>query len=298
MAVSESQLEIWSHQGSVTQSANTYNTIRNVLSAYTTPYTNRDYKVFLQGSYGNDTNIYAESDVDVVIQSNEVFHHDLSELSVNQQSAFKQHFSDATYTYTDFKRDVTKVLVDAYGSDVKVGDKAINIASSGNRRKADVIAAVQYRRYWKFNGQYDQSYDEGICFWTNAGQQIANYPRQHSANLTTKHQNTSNWLKPMVRIFKNMRSRMTADGLIKGGLAPSYYLEGLLYNVPNDKFGSSYEDSFVSAANFIQEADRSKFLCANEQYYLLREGSPMTWRDADCSAFMAAIIKFWNDWGK
>jgi len=28
-------------------------------------------------------------------------------------------------------------------------DKAINIAANGTRRKADVIAAVQYRRYHK-----------------------------------------------------------------------------------------------------------------------------------------------------
>ena len=74
MAIPESQLETWSHQGSVTQSSNTYNTIKSVLEASTTPYADKNFEVFLQGSYGNDTNIYAESDVDIVIRLDDCFH--------------------------------------------------------------------------------------------------------------------------------------------------------------------------------------------------------------------------------
>jgi hypothetical protein len=55
--------------------------------------------VFLQGSYGNDTNIYAESDVDIVIRLDDCFHSDLESLSDDEKSAYKQAFSDATYTH-------------------------------------------------------------------------------------------------------------------------------------------------------------------------------------------------------
>lgn len=63
----ESQLEVWSHQGSIKQSAATYHTIKDALEAASAAYHGKNYQVFLQGSYGNDTNIYSESDVDVVI---------------------------------------------------------------------------------------------------------------------------------------------------------------------------------------------------------------------------------------
>jgi tRNA nucleotidyltransferase (CCA-adding enzyme) len=86
MAIPESQLETWSHQGSITQSSNTYNTIKNVLEGSTTPYANKNFKVFLQGSYGNDTNIYAESDVDIVIRLDDCFHSDLKSLSEDEKS--------------------------------------------------------------------------------------------------------------------------------------------------------------------------------------------------------------------
>jgi hypothetical protein len=180
---------------------------------------------------------------------------------------------------------------------VTVGDKAIAINAQGNRRKADVIPALDFRRYYKFNGLYDQSFDEGICFYDKAGTRIANYPNQHCTNLTTKHRSSGLRLKPLIRVLKNLRSKLVADGLLKAGVAPSYYLEGLLYNVPDDKFSSSYEDSFVNAINWIQrEADKSKLVTANRQYYLLWDNTKTSWPKADCEAFLNAAIKLWNDW--
>ena len=110
MAIPESQLDTWSHQGSVTQSSNTYNTIKSILEASTTPYAGKNFEVFLQGSYGNDTNIYAESDVDIVIRLDDCFQTDLSELTEQEKGAYRSAFRDATYTHIDFKRDVLSAL--------------------------------------------------------------------------------------------------------------------------------------------------------------------------------------------
>lgn len=297
MAIPESQLEIWSHQGSITQSSNTYNTIKNVLEATTTPYADKNFKVFLQGSYGNDTNIHAESDVDIVIRLDDCFQSDLTQLTEEEKAAYKSAFHDATYTHVDFKQDVLSVLTQQYKGAVTPGDKAIAIDANGSRRKADVIVAIEFRRYFKFRSSDDSDYVEGICFWNGKGERIANYPKQHSANLTTKHQNTSKRFKPMARIFKNMRSRMVSDGLIKAGLAPSYYIEGLLYNLPSEKFTYSYQDCVVNALNWYrQEASKSHLVCANEQYYLLRDGYHTCWTQANCDAFVEAAIRLWNDW--
>lgn len=297
MPIPESQLETWSHQGSITQSSNTYNTIKNVLEASTTPYAGKNYKVFLQGSYGNYTNIYAESDVDIVIRLDDCFQSDLTELPEEEKTAYKSAFRDATYTHVDFKRDVLSVLTRQYGSAVTAGDKAIAIDANGSRRKADVIVAIQFRRYFKFRSSNDSAYVEGVCFWNGKGEMIANYPKQHSANLTTKHQNTSEWFKPLARVFKNMRSRMVDDGVIKAGVAPSYYIEGLLYNVPNEMFTSSYQDCVVNTLNWYrQKALKNDLVCANEQYYLLRDGQHTCWNQANCDAFVEAAVRLWNEW--
>jgi hypothetical protein len=93
-----------------------------------------------------------------------------------------------------------------------------------------------------------------------------------------------------------MRNRMIDANYIKEGLAPSYFIEGMLYNAPDSSFGSSYGDTFSAAINWLLKADRSQLVCANEQYYLLNPTSPVTWRAEDCSAFLDAAVKFWNDW--
>jgi hypothetical protein len=297
MAIPESQLDTWSHQGSVTQSSGTYNTIKSVLEASTTPYSSKNFSVFLQGSYGNDTNIYAESDVDIVIRLDNCFRSDLSELTEGEKDAYESAFSDAAYTEVDFKRDVLATLTAQYGSAVRAGDKAIAIDASGARRKADVIVAIQYRRYVTFRSTYDSEFVEGICFWNDKGKLIANYPKQHSANLTAKHQSSLARLKPLVRVFKNMRSRMVGDGMLEAGSAPSYYIEGLLYNVPNDKLDASYQDCVLNTLNWYRtEAAKEDLVCANEQYYLLRDGHDTCWNQSSCDQFIEAAVKLWNEW--
>lgn len=297
MPIPEHQLETWSHQGSISQSSATYNSIRNTLCAPGTPYAGRAFEVLLQGSYGNSTNIYAESDVDIVIRLDDIFHSDLEQLSeaegANQQAAFE----DATYSYAHFKRDVMSVLTRQYGGAVEEGDKAIKVEAGGARRKADVIVATQFRRYWSFRSPFDCTYTEGICFFNAAGQQIANYPKLHAANLTTKHQNTASRLKPLVRVFKNMRSVMVNAGWIQSGAAPSYYLEGLLYNAPIGLFANRLGDSVVNVLNwYLQDASKEDLVCANEQFYLLREGFHTCWSPVDCNAFVTAAVRLWNEW--
>jgi len=177
---------------------------------------------------------------------------------------------------------------------VKAGEKAVKIQASGNRRSSDVVVATEFRRY--YSGPLGPLHVPGICFFTQAGKQISNYPKQHSANLTMKHQATHQWFKPMVRILKNMRSRLIDDGILAAGSAPSYFIEGLLYNVPNDKFGTSYEDTLVAAVNWILTADRTKFVTPSGQHYLSRDGASECWPCANCNGFLDAVVRLWNDW--
>jgi hypothetical protein len=124
MSIPESQLEIWSHQGSVTQSKNTYATIKHALEDTNAQYPNWNFEVYLQGSYGNDTNIFDESDVDVVICYKGAFFHDLTVLPADQQSAFRAGMPDGTYWYSTFKGHVQTALEAAFGHSYKFCDIA------------------------------------------------------------------------------------------------------------------------------------------------------------------------------
>lgn len=295
MAIPESQLETWSHKGSVKQSSSTYTSIKEVLENPNSRYSNRTFKVFLQGSYGNDTNIYAESDVDVVIRLDSIFNSNIRKRPKEEQEAYDRTFSDATYSLKEFKNEVLKTLVETFGDSVKPGNKAIKITPNGSRRSADVIVCCKYRNYKPFSEEDPDNYKSGVTFFSGANR-IINYPELHSKNLTAQHQETGCMLKPMVRILKNMRSQMVDEGLLRDGTAPSYYLEGLFYNVPKEEFVStSYGDTLCNGINWLLKADRTKLVCANWQYDLLGD-SQMQWNTIDCDAFLDAVCKFWKEW--
>ena len=182
----------------------------------------------------------------------------------------------------------------SFGPDVKPDKKAIKIKANATRRSADVLVAVEFRRY--FPGPLGPQYHTGLCFFDSGGNRVVNYPKQHSTNCTAKHQATNRVFKPMVRILKNMRGRLVERGLVADGSAPSYFLEGLLYNVPNEKFDGSYGDSFVAAVNWILKADRTKLVCANTRHYLVRDSVAICWPCANCNDFLNAAVKLWNEW--
>jgi hypothetical protein len=295
MAIPESQLQTWSSQGSVTQSCATYEIIRNALLANDSNYADKSFEVFLQGSYGNDTNVYAESDVDVVICLDSTFRYYLENLSEAEKQAYRSYVSPATYSFEQFKGDVISHLRRRFGTGaLSVGNKAITITGDQNRRDADVIVCHEYRNFQSFSLQRTWDYVAGIVFPTPFGE-IINYPRQHSNNLTGQHQATRNVLKPMVRVVKNMRNRLIRDGVIVSGVAPSYFIEGMLYNVSTGNFIGTYGDVFSNCINWLWNADRSNLVCPNRQYYLLGN-SNIQWPSAKCDECLNALIKLWNDW--
>jgi hypothetical protein len=294
MAIPESQLDTWSAQGSVTQSSNTYEIVRNALQAADSGYADKSFEVFLQGSYANDTNVYAESDVDLVICLDSTFRYYLENLDEAEKQEYRNYVTPATYSYEEFKTAVVAHLRRRFGSgSVLVGNKALTITGDQNRRDADVIVCYEYRNFQSFSAQQLSDYVPGIIFPTPQGE-IINYPKQHSANLTAQHQAARRMLKPMIRIVKNMRNRMVRDGAINNDVAPSYFIEGMLYNVPALNLVGSYGDIFCNCVNWLRETDRSKLVCPNRQYWLLGS-SNIQWPSANCDSFLNALIRFWNN---
>jgi hypothetical protein len=50
---------------------------------------------------------------------------------------------------------------------------------------------------------------------------------------------------------------MLREGLLPDGVAPSYFVEGLIYNVPDANFGGNYKDTFVNCFNWLVNTDKS-----------------------------------------
>jgi hypothetical protein len=282
MGIPESQLETWSHQGAINTAKATHESIRKALRSYEWP-EGVVYEVYLQGSYKNDTNIRSDSDVDVVAQLNSTFYSNLSE---EQKRILR--LSPASYSWSDFRVDAFKALKDYYRQSlITDGNKSLKVKANSGRLPADVIVCSQYRKYRSVNN-YD--YVEGMCFRSkNDGRQIINFPYHHYDNGVSRHQNSNQWYKPVVRLFKNSR------GCIPGDATPSYFLECMLYNVPNSNFGKSYQDSFCNIVNWLNGAHLENFICQNGQLKLFGLTQEQ-WNTNQAKEFIKNQISLWNNW--
>jgi hypothetical protein len=296
MPISESQLETWSHQGSVAVSSQTYESIRTALYANSSLIRDKNFEVYLHGSYGNDTNIRIDSDVDVVVQLNSSFEYDYSVLIEDEKRLFRQAYpSEAAYLWTTFRTDVLNSLRNHYqSSTITEGNKSIKIAGGSNRLEADVVVCMQYRQYKNFRASNDQNYVEGIVFYTkNENYRVVSFPKVHYENGTKKNSNTSGWYKPTVRMFKNARAFLVDQGITAQDLVPSYFLECLLFNVPNSEFGGNYQTTFYNILNWASQTNLSQLVSQDEQS-LIFDNPSGSWSLDDARRFIDSLITLWN----
>ena len=296
MAISEQQLRTWSHRGSVKGSSETYQVIKEVLEDQSAPYAGHGFEVFLQGSYGNHTNIYAESDVDIVICLTEVFDADIGGLSPADKIAHEVGHSPATYGFHEFKAEVFRWLQRKYGNEVTLSKKAIFVPGSNNRRNTDVVVCIEHRCYVSYPSSRNGQYHSGICFWKTDGTKIVNFPKQHRENLISKHQTTSSRFKANVRVLKNMRKAMVNHSFLADKVAPSYFLEGMLWNTPNQYFTNSFQETFVNYLHWLEHCDSAQLTCANGLHRLIWDGCQICWNTDDFKTFIQSAWNYWNNY--
>ena len=292
MGISERQLETWAQQGKTGQFTDTYKSIRGNLLDGSAPYSAADVDVFLQGSYSNDTNVWRDSDVDIVLKHSGAYYRDLSQLPKDQQARYEsEHSGNASYGYEEFKAHAEGWIKRLYNG-VQVGKKAVYVPANSGRRNADILVCQNFRRYTAYEPG-NIRYNEGVAFYSG-GKRIENFPKQHSENLTAKHQATKGNFKPMVRVFKNMRNSMIEKKLVADGVAPSYFIEGMLLNVPNDKFTGDYGDMWVASFNWVVTADESKLTTGSGLHWLVRGSTNVCWPSDNFNTFTAALKKYWE----
>jgi len=298
MPIPQTQLETWSHRGAVTTSSAAYASITHALEQTSSPVAALNPRIFLQGSYANATNIYADSDIDVVVLYEGTFHKDLSALSPLAQQTHELTFGMAGYQWADLKRDALAALRAQYGaSAVTLGNKSIKVQTGYGRMTADVVPAIQFRKYATYvdPGQFTAHW--GIAFHDASGNIIVNYPQYHIDRGEAKNSNarTRGQYKETVRVVKNLRNWMVDNRQLAAGAAPSYYLECALYNVPDSLFIGNFTETIPAVLNYLLRAPFDTLICQNGVTPLIGNG-PTQWPQDNFVAFILAANTAWDNW--
>ncbi|MBM7846745.1 nucleotidyltransferase [Herpetosiphon giganteus] len=195
-----------------------HNNIRDTLGS--------GYETFLQGSYKNDTGIVDINDVDIV--------------ALRKQTT-STHFTGtvARYpiTWDEIFQEIQSKLEGSYHYRGKTerSDKCITVNTNF---KADVVPAI----FISSDGL------DPISIYSFRGlSERKNFPRVHYYNNIQKHARTSKVYKSLVRMFK----RWTKNWFPHKKIAPSFYIECLIYNVPDENFVSDRAVSLSLIGNYI-----------------------------------------------
>lgn len=296
MGIPKQQLETWSHRPDPSRSAETYASVRTALEG-SSRLKKYGPDVYLQGSYANSTNVRADSDVDVVCQMTQSWIGDIRLLDVPSRVRYNASFANSSLTWADFRRDVLVTLQERFSPRlVSEGTKCLKVAASPGRLPVDVLVAQEYRLYTEFSSA-KQSYIEGVQFWDTRGRWIVNYPKLHRTFGEMKQSKTGDRYKAVVRTVKNARRRAVDDSLISRSTSPSYFVECLLSNVPDDEYDSDLTAAYLNVLIWLGKnvAKFPKMQCQNRVTPLFGPESTQ-WNVGDAERLVNALIAQWNSW--
>lgn len=197
---------------------------------------NRRIKLFVQGSYANNTNVRTQSDVDIAVIQEETFRTNYRISSVYPQSDADYGFVSSAPQQKKFKDEVQDCLEAKFGRDVERKNKSIKIHGNTYRKDADSVPCMRYRDY---SGDYrkdESNYVGGVVIFADDGETIINYPEQHIINGKAKNVSTNYYYKKMVRIMKKMRYLMQDATIAAASNVSSFALESLLWNIPDSHY--------------------------------------------------------------
>jgi hypothetical protein len=257
-----------SSDGEKTQQDRAVRMVQQAVDAHSA-FNGYDVRVYPKGSYPNETNVRRDSDVDVVVQCNEVVYFD-HERGGNDRRPSSPY--NGPWTPEKWRYEVTKAATNAFGVEsVDLGNIAIDVAEvPGSRPSIDIVPSFLYYAYQ--DGLTDPH--EGSCVFPRSGAKIINWPQQQLDNGRTKNVRTGRRYKNYVRALKNAENTLVKEGVIQA--CASYFVECLVWNVRNSTlqsgdlgfgFRATLSELHAGLSNFATYSDYAE---PNELKWLFR----------------------------
>lgn len=291
MAISSVYLDVWAQHPSTEKAKNTYQKFKEIAESI---YGSK-IDIYLQGSYANDTNIKGESDVDIVLCFNDI----VVDRNLYGYSFYQPYYS---LRVNELRDEVYNQMNHKFNFSLTKGSKTIKYSGNQNYLPVDLVPCGRYSGI--------SLGDNGIAIYDHDdGRTYINYPKLHIKNSEHKNGNCSGNYKKTVRMFKNAKEQLLARNLLMySSTAPSYFVECLLYNVPDRLFVNNNYDTFK---NILTWLDQNKYRlsdmkCPNGKHFLFEEGFVSfnnqyvykRWNTNDARKFIDALVNLWQSWGK
>ena len=238
------------------------------------------YEVFLQGSYKNDTNLGGDSDVDVVIRLSSKLKPAVAALTGEQLQDDGSH-RFVHQQWKSFRDEALKAVRARFGKAAESGRKTLKVPKGKIPADADLVVTVSHRK--------------GIGFFlSDEGRWVVSFPQQHHQRGLKKEEAANKRFKRTIRMFKAARNRLVEKKVLTKNDAPSYFIECLLYNVPDGLFAAKLAPTYTGIIDWLKTAKLKDFQCQNGQVDMFGPGREQ-WSEKKARAFIRALQELWED---
>ena len=281
MPIPESTLSRWSHHQAGMAFKQAHVLIRKVMGEHK-GLSQFTYEVFLQGSYKNDTNLGGDSDVDVVIRLAHKLNPNVVALTGAKLQRADAHKA-ALRQWQLFRRHALRAMRARFGDEASSGRKTLKIRKGKLQADADLVVTLRYRG--------------GIAFYLSDERRwVVSYPQQHHQWGSKKDKATNMRFKRVIRMFKAARNRLVEKMMITKDDAPSYFIECLLYNVPDALFKPKLALTYTGVLGWLKTSELGDFQCQNRKAALFGPGREQ-WSVKKARAFVRAMQVLWEAGG-
>lgn len=286
----EDRLSAWKGPSSDTEQEKQERTERMIRQAIQDhePLNDCDLTIFTKGSYANNTNIRSDSDVDIAVECTECVYWEEEKNGVRPSNSSPYL---GGWTPEKLRIEIINALKSKFPGGVDTtGTTAIQVNYSSSRVDADVVPCFSYKYYFSNGG-----FIKGTKIFKNGGGSIVNYPRQQLEYGVNKNNRTNYTYKKVVRILKRVQNLMASTATFRD--LPSYFIESLVFNCPDELFQySTWTERVKQVLIHIwkelqgdDEPNSGRWVEANDSFYLFH--SSQKWNRKDGREFALAA---WN----
>lgn len=212
----------------------------------------KDVEIYLHGSYANKSNIYFPSNMEIMVEITTA-----KRFSPEEVSLAANYFVDIPLEFgpKEFRKLFAEVLDEMIG-DNKIIETPKSLRLTGLdkiKHDVDITPCISFHHYEE-DGKEIKRRRGVLLYDTSVGRNIVTFPRLHSQNGFDKDKATDGNFKRMVRVFKTLNSlNLNEFSIVSPKTANGYFIECLLYNVPNELFKDS--STMVRAQRAAVKAD-------------------------------------------
>lgn len=271
----------------------------NITQEYNIEFNKDDVKIYVQGSYKNNTMTDDFSKLEIVVEFPQNIFGNILKQPILKTKRILFEDSIVKKRIIKFKPIVPLNILKKV-----IMETVLNISKNNgifnNSKSISIPATKKHKISCEILPCYTLNNTENhsvIIYDSLINKYVAAFPVLHCQNLRLKDEKTNGNFLNIVRIFRNIRDIMIENEIINEGFAPSYFIECLLYNIPNSLLTGTLERSMLKTLNYLKNCNLNRFVCAHEQFQMFGNNSD-TWTTLKARSFIEVLIDIWQDFDK